>query len=100
MTMSMNEMRRQMLNTPGATSGYLNAVLEDGDEEETRLALKNLDEAQADGISGLAKRLCMKAADVNKLLVTEGSLDLTSFNKIVRELGFRLTVEPQASAAA
>lgn len=100
MTMSMKEMRRQMLNTPGAVSGYLNAVLEEGDGEELRLALKNLLDAQAGGVGGLVKRLRMKATGVNKLLAADGCLDLAGFRKIIHGLGLRLTVKPLPDAAA
>lgn len=100
MTISLEEIHREILRDPESAAGYLGSSLDDGDDEDVRRALKNLIEAQEGGIPAFAKRLGLGQDALNALLSTEGGPNLASVRKIVRGLGLYLAVEPQASAAA
>ena len=57
------------------------------------MALRNIVEAQEDGISGLAIRSRLGRESMYKMLSRTGNPKLSSFTKVIRALGFKLKVE-------
>lgn len=72
---------------------YLSAALDDGDPAVILIALRNIAEAQEDGISGLATRSCLGRESMYKMLSASGNPKLSSFTKVIHALGLRLKVE-------
>lgn len=85
----------ESLKDPQEAAAYLDAVLEDGDSDELRLALKNVAEAQ---ISGLKNTETTSSTEmVQQILLQQPSFDLFILLKILDELGFKLSVELKAN---
>jgi len=72
---------------------YLNAALEDGEPAVILMALRNIAEAQEDGISGLAIRSNLGRESMYKMLSKTGNPKLSSFTKVIQALGLKLKIE-------
>lgn len=72
---------------------YLSAALDDGEPGVILMALRNIVEAQSDGISGLASRSNLGRESMYKMLSVTGNPKLSSFTKVIQALGLRLKVE-------
>ena len=72
---------------------YLCAALDDGDPSVILMALRNIAEAQEDGISGLATRSNLGRESMYKMLSKTGNPKLSSFTKVIQALGLKLKVE-------
>jgi probable addiction module antidote protein len=72
---------------------YLSAALDDGEPAVILMALRNIAEAQEDGISGLATRSCLGRESMYKMLSATGNPKLSSFTKVIHALGLKLKVE-------
>ncbi len=72
---------------------YLSEALEDGGAVVILMALRNIAEAQEDGISGLAERSHLGRESMYKMLSPSGNPKLSSFTKVVNGLGLKLKVE-------
>jgi probable addiction module antidote protein len=72
---------------------YLCAALDDGDPGVILMALRNVAEAQVDGISGLASRSNLGRESMYKMLSKTGNPKLSSFTKVIQALGLKLKVE-------
>jgi len=75
---------------------YLCAALEDSDSAVILMALRNIAEAQEDGISGLAIRSNLGRESMYKMLSKTGNPKLSSFTKVIQALGLKLKVEQDA----
>jgi len=76
---------------------YLCAALDDGDPAVILMALRNIAEAQEDGISGLAIRSNLGRESMYKMLSKTGNPKLSSFTKVIQALGLKLKVEREAN---
>ncbi|WP_286238073.1 addiction module antidote protein [Neptuniibacter halophilus] len=83
----------EQLRDPDIAAEYLNEALRDGDAAVILMALRNLAEAQEDGISGLAKRSSLGRESMYKMLSANGNPKLSSFTQLIHGLGLRLKVE-------
>ena len=72
---------------------YLCAALDDGGPGVILMALRNVAEAQVDGISGLASRSNLGRESMYKMLSKTGNPKLSSFTKVIQALGLKLKVE-------
>jgi probable addiction module antidote protein len=79
---------------------YLCAALEDGDPAVILMALRNIAEAQEDGISGLAIRSNLGRESMYKMLSKTGNPKLSSFTKVIQALGLKLKVEQDIHRSA
>jgi probable addiction module antidote protein len=57
------------------------------------MALRNIAEAQQDGISGLAVRSNLGRESMYKMLSKTGNPKLSSFTRVIQALGLKLRVE-------
>lgn len=81
------------LRNQAVAAEYLCAALDDGDPAVILMALRNIAEAQEDGISGLAKRSNLGRESMYKMLSRTGNPKLSSFTKVIQALGLKLKVE-------
>lgn len=93
MTRNVRATHNEHLRDPEVAAEYLNEALDDGDARVILMALRNLAEAQEDGISGLAKRSRLGRESMYKMLSASGNPKLSSFTKVVHGLGLKLKVE-------
>ncbi|MGL6161397.1 addiction module antidote protein [Microbulbifer sp.] len=83
----------EYLRDPEVAAEYLSEALEDGDPAVILTALRNIAEAQEDGITGLANRSHLGRESMYKMLSASGNPKLSSFTKVIHGLGLKLKVE-------
>jgi probable addiction module antidote protein len=71
-------------------AAYLDAVLEDGDPELLKAALGDI--ARAKGMTDVARAAGLGRASLYKALSEEGNPEFVTIAKVLRALGFRLSV--------
>ncbi len=81
-------------NDPQFAAEYLNAVLEDGDQEELMLALRRV--ASAFGMKEVAENARLNPKTLYRTLSPLGNPELRSFQAILGAMGMRLAVIPVA----
>jgi probable addiction module antidote protein len=78
---------------PKFAAAYLDAVLEDGDQDEFLLALRRLSDA-CGGVTSVAARARLNPTTLYRTLSARGNPELKSMRALLRALGLRLSVEP------
>ena len=78
---------------PEFAAEYLNAVLEDGDQQELLLALRRMAEAFG-GVPKLAQTTSLNATSLYRTLSPRGNLELKSLRVLLKAMGMRLAVQP------
>jgi probable addiction module antidote protein len=78
---------------PAFAAEYLNAILEDGDQEELMLALRRISEAFG-GVQKLARNARLNANTLYRTLSSKGNPELKSLRAVLRAMGMQLTVRP------
>jgi probable addiction module antidote protein len=81
----------QDLADPEEAAAYLNAALEDGDQEIFLLALRNV--AEARGMSTVARQARLNRENLYRILSPAGNPQLANLNALLRSVGLRLSVE-------
>ena len=71
----------------------MSEALDDGNAAVILMALRNVAEAQENGISGVAARANLGRESMYKMLSASGNPKLSSFTKIIQGLGLHLKVE-------
>ncbi|MCU7921036.1 MAG: putative addiction module antidote protein [Candidatus Thiodiazotropha sp. (ex Dulcina madagascariensis)] len=74
---------------------YLNEAIESGDKSVVLMAIRNIAEAQPDGIAGLATRAGLGRESMYKMLSNAGNPKLDSFIRLMHGLGLRIRIEPE-----
>jgi probable addiction module antidote protein len=80
----------ETLQTRDDIAAYLDAVLEDGDPDLLKAALGDI--ARAKGMTEIARAAGLGRANLYKALSPEGNPEFTTVAKVLRALGFRLTI--------
>lgn len=93
MKRNVRETHNEHLRDSEIAAEYLSEALEDGDAGVILMALRNIAEAQAGGITGLAVRSDLGRESMYKMLSAAGNPKLASFTKIIQGLGLKLKVE-------
>lgn len=83
------------LRDPEEAVAYLNAALEENDQELFLLALRDV--AEARGMSWLARETQLNRENLYRMLSAQGNPQLTSLNTLLRSVGLRLAVEVQST---
>ena len=83
------------LDTPERIKAYLEAVLEDGDPAEIRVALGTV--ARARGMSQIARETGLGRESLYKALSREGNPELGTILQVLKTFGLRLSVKPAAA---
>lgn len=79
------------LAKPEEAAAYLNAALEDGDQDVFLMALRDI--ADAKGMSRLAKSAKLNRESMYRMLSRRGNPRLSSLESILQGAGLRLAVE-------
>ena len=82
---------------PQFAAEYLNAILEDGDQEELMTALRYMAKAFG-GVSRLAEEAELNATTLYRTLSPQGNPELRSLRALLKALGMRLAVQPLESS--
>ena len=80
-------------------AAYLNAALEDGDNEVFLLALRNVADARVGGMSKLAEITGLNRESLYRMLSENGNPELNSLSRLLQALGLKLAVETDQTAA-
>lgn len=78
---------------PRFAAEYLNAVLQDGDQQELLIALRYLADAFG-GVSRLAEQAELNATALYRTLSPQGNPELKSLIALLNAMGMRLAVQP------
>jgi probable addiction module antidote protein len=87
------------LKDPQEAAAYLDAALEDGDQEVFLLALRDVAEARG-GVGELAQQTGLNRESLYRTLSEKGNPELASLDKLLHALGLRLAVEVDRQADA
>ncbi|MDR1935489.1 MAG: addiction module antidote protein [Candidatus Accumulibacter sp.] len=86
--------RESFRRDPEFAAEYLNAVLEDGAQEDLMLALRRV--AEAFGMKDVADTARLNPKTLYRTLSPAGNPELRSFQAILGAMGMRLAVTPLA----
>ena len=78
---------------PEFAAEYLNAVLEDGDQEEVLVALRRIADAFG-GVPKLAASAKLNGTALYRTLSSRGNPELRSMAALLKAMGLRLAVQP------
>ena len=87
----------ESLKDPTEAVEYLNAALEDGEPEVFLLALRNVVDSYG-GMGKLAASTSLNRENLYRMLSTKGNPEFFSLSTVLDAVGFRLAVEPKATA--
>lgn len=79
-------------NDPAYAVEYLNSILEDGEQGELLIALRQMTKAFG-GVKGVAEKANLNPTQLYRTLSKEGNPKVTSLTAILKAMGLRLTVE-------
>ena len=77
---------------PTYAAEFLNAILEDGDQAELLIALRQMSKAFG-GVSGVAETASLNHTQLYRTLSKDGNPALSSLSAILKAMGFRLAVK-------
>jgi probable addiction module antidote protein len=81
----------ERLKDPEDALAYLNAALEDGDQEVFLLALRDV--AEARGLTTVAQEAQLNRENLYRMLSRQGNPQLTSLVALLKSMGLRLAIE-------
>ena len=90
-TVSYLEGLKESLKDPAEAAAYLDAALEDGDQEVFLLALRDV--AEARGLTAVAQESQLNRENLYRMLSREGNPHLSSLNALLKSMGLRLAIE-------
>jgi probable addiction module antidote protein len=85
-------MAERFRKNPAYAIELLNAILEDGDQGELLIALRQMAKAFG-GMQAIAEKTQLNPTQIYRTLSAEGNPELTSISAILRAMGMRLAVE-------
>lgn len=78
---------------PAFAAEYLNAIIEDGDQGELLVAMRQVAEALG-GVKQIANEAELNATAIYRTLSPAGNPELRNFRKVLGAMGLRLAIEP------
>jgi len=72
---------------------YLNEILEEGDQADLLIALRQMAKAFG-GVTMIAEKAHLNATQLYRTLSPEGNPELRSFTAVLKAMGMRLAVQP------
>jgi probable addiction module antidote protein len=78
---------------PAFAVDYLNSVIEEGDQADLLIALRQL-AAASGGISSVAERAHLNPTQLYRTLSPDGNPELRSLSAMLNVMGMRLAVQP------
>jgi len=89
----------ELRDAPEYAAECLNAVLEDGDQQELMAALRHIAQPRG-GVHQLAERAELNAKTLYRTLSPKGNPELKSLTALLKAMGMRLAVQPIAHGCA
>lgn len=86
-------------NDPAFAAEYLNAVIEDGDQAELMLAIRQVAEAHG-GVKAIARLAELNEKTLYRTLSPTGNPELRNFRSVLGAVGLKLAIEPADAVAA
>lgn len=83
-------------NDPAYAVELLNSILEDGDQGELMIALRQIAEAVG-GVRNVAKSAELNPNQLYRTLSEKGNPEVRSLTAILRAMGLRLAIQPMAA---
>jgi probable addiction module antidote protein len=77
---------------PNYALNLLNSILEDGDQGELLIALRQMTKAFG-GVQGVAEKAHLNPTQIYRTLSRKGNPELSSLSAILKAMGLRLAVE-------
>jgi len=90
-TVKYEEGLKASLADPEEAAAYLNAALEENDQEVFLLALRDI--AEARGFTQMAQNAVLNRENLYRMLSSSGNPQLSSLNALLHSIGLRLAVE-------
>ncbi|MGH9577295.1 MAG: addiction module antidote protein [Terriglobales bacterium] len=87
---SMAELFRE---DPAFATHYLNDLLEEGDQADLLMALRQMAQA-CGGVSAIAEKARLNATQLYRTLSAEGNPELRSLAAVLKAMGMRLAIQP------
>ncbi|MBG6077802.1 DNA-binding protein [Polaromonas sp. CG_9.11] len=84
---------------PAYALQLLNSILEDGDQSELLIALRQIAKAFG-GVQAVAEQAHLNPTQLYRTLSAEGNPALSSFSAILKAMGMRLSVQPMQAPTA
>lgn len=81
----------ETLKDPKEAAEYLNAALEEGDNELFLLALKNV--VKAYGVTNIARKAHLNRENLYKMLSEKGNPELASLWSILSSIGLKISID-------
>jgi len=81
----------ETLKDPKEAAEYLNAALEEGDNELFLLALKNV--VKAYGVTNIARKAHLNRENLYKMLSEKGNPELASLWSILNSIGLKISID-------
>ncbi|MDD3146183.1 MAG: putative addiction module antidote protein [Candidatus Riflebacteria bacterium] len=81
----------ETLKDPREAAAYLNAALEEDDNELFLLALKNV--VKASGVTNIARKTHLNRENLYKMLSEKGNPELTSLWSILSSIGLKISID-------
>jgi probable addiction module antidote protein len=78
---------------PDYAAAYINAVLEDGDQDELLLALRRM-AAAFGGVPAIAELAKLNATSLYRVLSAKGNPELRTLSAILKAMGMRVAIQP------
>jgi probable addiction module antidote protein len=82
---------------PAFATDYLNSVLEDGEQPDVLVALRQMTKAFG-GVPAIAERAQLNPTQIYRTLSPDGNPELRSLSAILKAMGLRLAVQPRRPA--
>ncbi len=83
---------------PAYAVQLLNSILDDGDQAELLIALRQMAKAFG-GVQAVAEQAHLNPTQLYRTLSPDGNPALSSFSAILKAMGMRLAVQPVSSPA-
>jgi probable addiction module antidote protein len=96
-TRSVRKTHNEHLRDSEIAAAYLNEAIEANDSAVLIMAIRNLAEAQKDGITGLADRTKLGRESLYKTLGPKGNPKLKTFSALIQGFGLKLHIEPSVT---
>ena len=78
---------------PTLSVAFLNSLIEDGDQADLLVALRQMTKAYG-GVTAIAEKANLNPTQLYRTLSAEGNPGLSSLSAILNAMGLRLAVEP------
>lgn len=78
---------------PAFATDYLNSVLEEGDQADLLIALRQMAKAFG-GVTSIAEKAHLNPTQLYRTLSPDGNPELRSLTSVLKAMGLRLAVQP------